>query len=83
MHSVPHLDRVLRGLDPAIPYRVSLWPAVDDRLSQADEGIRGGDELIRLGLRLEEDRRETASRGDFWARLVVLEALALGPSLTS
>ena len=64
----------LRGLDPDLAYRVSTWPAVEDTLAGANAGLRGGDELMRAGLLLGADRRETAARGDFHARLFVLEA---------
>jgi alpha-galactosidase len=64
----------LRGLDPAARYRVSAWPEVDDRITKANLGVRGGDELMTVGLLFDHDRDETAGRGDFWARLFVLEA---------
>ena len=63
----------LRGLDPAVTYQVSLWPARDDDLSRRNEGPRGGDELMGAGLSLAAGREEIESRGDHWARLFVLE----------
>jgi len=64
----------LRGLDPAARYRVSAWPTVDDRITNANLGVRGGDELMTVGLLFDHDRDETPGRGDFWARLFILEA---------
>ncbi|MGZ4397528.1 MAG: GH36 C-terminal domain-containing protein, partial [Gaiellaceae bacterium] len=62
-----------RGLDPAARYRVSVWPAVDDSISQANARIRGGDELMAAGLVIPGER-DAARRGDFWARLFLLDA---------
>jgi alpha-galactosidase len=59
----------LRGLDPDVAYRVSTWPA----RAEAGAVTRGGDELMRAGLLLDRDRAE-AERGDFRARLWLLEA---------
>jgi alpha-galactosidase len=68
-------DRLrLRGLDRRLSYRVSVWPAGSDGLARANEGVRGGDELIQAGLLLAANRDEGARRGDFWARLFVVEA---------
>ena len=66
----------LRGLDPAATYAISVWPAIDDRLARANVGERSGAELMHAGLVLDLTRAETATRGDFWARLFVLEAIA-------
>lgn len=66
----------MRGLDEAAAYRVALWPSVGDGLERANAGIRGGDELMRVGLLLDADRDEAVARGDFWARLFLLEAVA-------
>ena len=47
----PRRDRLpLRGLDPAASYEVTAWTSFE-----APEGtvVRGGDELMRLGLRIE------------------------------
>jgi alpha-galactosidase len=64
----------LRGLDAATEYRVSIWPAADDATAGANAGVRRGDELQAIGLVIDGDRDEAARRGDFWARLFVLEA---------
>jgi alpha-galactosidase len=64
----------LRGLDPDAPYAVTSWPAGEDRLARANAGERSGAELMAAGLILGLDRWESAARGDFWARLFVLEA---------
>ncbi len=69
----PHRLR-LRGLDPATVYRVSAWPGGDDTVARANAGERTGAELMAAGLRLDVDRFEAASLGDFRARLFVLEA---------
>ena len=69
---VPARDRLpLRGLDPAAVYRVTPWP----RLA-GDEGVlRGGDELMTIGLGIEPaDPPTGVARGDFSARLYDLEA---------
>ncbi len=55
----------LRGLDPALGYRVTGWP------DEAAIGARGGDELMAAGLELPAN---SAADGDFSARLYVLEA---------
>jgi alpha-galactosidase len=65
----------VRGLDPAVVYRVTSWPVSDDRLGRANDGDRSGAELMAAGLVLDLERRETEHRGDFWARLFVLEAV--------
>jgi alpha-galactosidase len=70
----PPTDRVrLRGLDAAADYRVSGWPSADDPIVQANAGVRGGDELISVGLSIGPDRRVAAGIGDFRAWLFVLE----------
>jgi alpha-galactosidase len=68
----------LRALDPAIDYTVTAWPVADDRLARPNAGVRSGAELMRAGLVLDLGRWETATRGDFWARLFVLEATSGG-----
>jgi alpha-galactosidase len=68
----------LRGLDPSATYAVSTWPALDDRLARANVGERSGAELMGAGLVIDVDRWEAAARGDFWARLFVLEAEPAG-----
>jgi alpha-galactosidase len=70
----------LRGLDPDTVYRVTTWPAYDDRLARANAGERSGAELMAAGLVLDVERWENAARGDFWARLFVLDAVL--PELT-
>jgi alpha-galactosidase len=65
----------LRGLDPAATYRVSVWPAGDDAIATANAGLRGGDELMRMGLTIRsEDPNDSRSLGDFHARLFDLDA---------
>jgi alpha-galactosidase len=67
----------LRGLDPRVSYRVSVWPAGEDPVSTANTGIRGGDELMRIGLLVApEDPVDSRLVGDFMARLFDLEAEA-------
>jgi len=62
------------GLDPARDYRVSVWPAADDPTARAALATaRRGDDLAAIGLLVDTDRDEAANRGDFWARLFVLE----------
>ena len=65
----------LRGLDPDAVYRVTTWPAYDDTLARANAGERSGAELMAAGLVLDAERWENAVRGDFWARLFVLDAV--------
>jgi alpha-galactosidase len=65
----------LRGLDASTDYRVSVWPAADDTMARVNTLVRGGDELMNAGLLLEATKDEAARRGDFWARLFVLEAV--------
>jgi hypothetical protein len=64
----------LRGLDPDAIYRVTTWPAADDRVARPNEGDRSGAELMSAGLLLNPGKGEAATRGDFWARIFVLEA---------
>jgi alpha-galactosidase len=72
----PGPDRLrLRGLDPALDYRVSVWPAGDDLIARANTLVRRGDDLEAAGLIFEVDREGDKTRGDFWARLFVLEAV--------
>lgn len=71
----PELLR-LRGLDPDAVYRVSVWPASDEVEPGMAAGTGlGGDELISAGL-VVESKRDAGRRGDFRARLYVLEAVA-------
>jgi alpha-galactosidase len=65
----------LRGLDPAASYRVSVWPAGSDAIVAANSGVRGGDELMKIGLTVgSEDASDSSLAGDFQARLFDLEA---------
>jgi alpha-galactosidase len=65
----------LRGLDAAASYRVSTWPAAREAAGgPARQIVLGGDELMAAGIVLESNR-ESAGRGDFRARLYVLEAI--------
>jgi len=74
---VPAADRLrLRGLDPSRAYRVTGWPEDDgDALFRANTGVRGGDELMGVGLSIGADRDEAGAWGDFRAWLFVLEAV--------
>ncbi|MBF6605472.1 MAG: alpha-galactosidase [Chloroflexi bacterium] len=75
-HPNPGPRRIrLRGLDPASSYRVRAWPEIDDATSRANSGTRGGDDLEQAGLILDVDRHALAAEGDFWARILVLEAI--------
>ena len=65
----------IRGLSPSADYRVSVWPAADDATARLNTAVtRRGDDLASVGLLIDGDRDEAARRGDFWARLFVLEA---------
>ncbi|HEX7490834.1 MAG TPA: alpha-galactosidase [Candidatus Limnocylindrales bacterium] len=67
----------LRGLDPSAAYRVSVWPDGDDPVAAANSGVRGGDELMRIGLLVApENPADSRSDGDFAARLFDLVAEA-------
>ena len=63
----------LRGLDPQASYRVTVWPEADDWVTRANVLERGGDELMSLGLFLDDHARESQARGDFQARIFELE----------
>jgi alpha-galactosidase len=69
----------LRGLDPARRYRVTPWPAIGDRLEQVNALVRGGDDLMHVGLFFEADRHEAPTLGDFHARVFALDAVEDGP----
>ena len=72
----PGSDRIpLRGLDPAARYRVTAWPPGDDSMAARNAVERGGDDLMRAGILIVATRPETAARGDFQARLFVLDAV--------
>ena len=64
----------LRGLDPDARYSIDVWPDADDELVRANAQARGGDDLMRVGLFLDDHAWEAQARGDFQARLFVLEA---------
>jgi alpha-galactosidase len=72
---VPGPDRLrLRGLDPRLSYRISLWPEPLDGSVLDDVPVRGGDELMAAGLVPAPSIRDAGGLGDFSARLFVLEA---------
>ncbi len=67
----------LRGLDPALHYRVHCRPALpvkDEAAIRYNEGLRRGDELINVGLLFGGDGWNGCSRGDFASWLFTLEA---------
>ncbi len=73
---VPGPDRLrLSGLDPVRSYRVTLWPLTGDGLERANAIVRGGDDLMANGLLLAASKEDVAARGDFWARVFVLDAV--------
>jgi alpha-galactosidase len=75
-HTVPGPAQLrLRGLDPAARYRVTSWPAIDDTLTRMNAAPRGGDELMQIGLLLDDRAWEAQARGDFQARIFELTAL--------
>ena len=65
----------LRGLDPARRYRVTPWPATGDRFERINALVRGGDDLMHVGLFFEADRHEAPDFGDFHARVFALDAV--------
>jgi alpha-galactosidase len=71
---VPPAGRLrLRGLDPARAYRVSGWPWTEDPIVRDNAGLRGGDELMTVGLSLGAHRHQAAKWGDFRAWLFLLD----------
>jgi alpha-galactosidase len=70
----------LRGLDASLDYRVTVWPLVDDAITRMNTLVRGGDDLMNAGLLLDASVGESVARGDFWARLFVLEAADHAPA---
>jgi alpha-galactosidase len=73
---VPGPDSLpLRGLDANRRYRVSIWPQATDTLVRRNALVRGGDELMSVGLFLDDDARESAVRGDFQTRLFAIDAI--------
>jgi alpha-galactosidase len=72
----PGPERVrLRGLEPGLDYRVSVWPAHDDAIARANVLTRRGDDLEAVGLLFDIERHEAATYGDFWSRIFVLDAV--------
>ena len=73
---VPGPDRLrLRGLDPSQRYRVSSWPSTADAIERVNRAIRGGDDLMTVGLFVESPNpRDAQVRGDFEARLFDVSA---------
>ncbi len=65
----------LRGLDPALAYRVTPWPDGGDAVDRANTGIRGGDDLMGAGLAIRLGPFDPVARSDYGARLFVLEAV--------
>jgi alpha-galactosidase len=63
----------LRGLDPSVRYRISTWPADGDPVEHDNPGLLGGDELMKVGLRIGGKGHGSPPRGDFWSRVFVLE----------
>jgi alpha-galactosidase len=66
----------LRGLDPDRRYRVTPWPPTGDRFEQINALVRGGDDLMHVGLFFEATRHEAPAIGDFHARVFALDAEA-------
>jgi len=69
----------LRGLDPTRRYRVTPWPALGDRIERVNALVRGGDDLMQVGLFFEADRHEASALGDFHARVFALDVVEDGP----
>ena len=65
----------LRGLDPALAYRVSPWPDAGDAVDRANARVRGGDDLMAAGIVLRVGPFDPVARADYGARLFVLEAV--------
>ncbi len=73
---VPGPNRLrLRGLDPSLRYRVSSWPNTADAIERVNRAVRGGDDLMTVGLFVESPNpRDAQVRGDFEARLFDVSA---------
>jgi alpha-galactosidase len=69
----PSIRLRLRGLSSGARYRVTTWPATGDPVDRDNAGLRGGDELMRVGLLIAAERGYGTRRGDFWSRLFVLD----------
>ncbi len=66
----------LRGLDPRAVYRVTTWPDETDPIGRANAGLRGGDELMAVGLVVRtDDPTQARQDGDFRGRLFDLQAV--------
>jgi alpha-galactosidase len=65
----------LRGLDPDAVYRITAWPADGDPLGVANEGERGGDDLMATGVIVRQGPFEPRRHGDFRALVLALEAV--------
>ncbi len=68
----------LRGLDPERTYRVSARPSVPvpgEASARLNDGSRGGDELMSVGLLLGGDGWAGIPRGDFASWIFTLEAV--------
>ena len=65
----------LRGLDPAMSYRVSIWTsAAEEEAKSPSPIVLGGDVLMAAGLVI-EGLRLSSTQGDFRARVYVLESI--------
>jgi len=71
----PSLFR-LRGLEPGARYAVSVWPEADDALVRANSLERGGDDLMAVGLFIDDHAWESQARGDFQARIFEITKVA-------
>lgn len=75
-HALPGPSSLrLRGLDHRARYQVSTWPQADDVLRRANTLLRGGDELMSVGLFLDDVAWEAQARGDFQARIFEVTAV--------
>ena len=77
--AAPSIRLRLRGLSAGARYRVTPWPAAGDPVDRDNAGLRGGDELMRIGLLIAAERGYGTRRGDFWSRLFVVEAADPAP----
>jgi alpha-galactosidase len=66
----------LRGLDPDARYAVTVWPPDDGPVAQRNTAERGGDELMRQGLFLDDRATVSPLRGDFQALIFELQAVS-------
>ena len=65
----------LRGLDPAMSYRVLIWTsAAEEEAKSPSPIVLGGDVLMAAGLVI-EGLRLSSTQGDFRARVYVLESI--------